>query len=378
MSVGVPALPAEEARPAVRAHFVDLLRVLMTAQMIQGHVIDALLEPGARDGAGFAAWTWVRGLTAVGFLVAAGLSFHLSSLARWDAYRASATARKRRVRRALMLIAIGYLLHAPAGVLSGDPQLARAAIEEAQIVDVLQCIGVTMLLLEGITALARRASHVVIASAILAALAIGLAPLAASLDCAASSVRLACNYLSRSGGSLFPLLPWSGFVLAGVVAGAIAMPDGARTPGARTAVRLGIAAVVMIAASWAIEAATAGPSEPLQHSAWPAFSLLRLGCVVAIAALLAAASARAVALPRMVRTLASETLFLYVSHLLALYVAGIGLARVIGATLPIAAAAAIAVAMIVACCAAALAWSRLKPRAAGAKRDGRMSAPTRS
>ncbi|MDQ3036784.1 MAG: hypothetical protein M3Y87_30605, partial [Myxococcota bacterium] len=118
-----------------------------------------------------------------------------------------------------------------------------------------------------------------------------------------------------------------------------------------------------VAGSWVVDAIAAGPSEPLQHSAWPAFSLLRLGCVVAIAALLAAATARVPALPPIVRTLASETLFLYVSHLLVLYVAGIGLARILGPTLPLGAAAAIAITLIVLCSAVALTWSRWKARA---------------
>lgn len=364
MSVTDVPPSAERERPAPRAHFVDLLRLLMSAQMIQGHVIDALLEGEARAGAGFTAWTWVRGLTAVGFLVAAGMSFHLSSLARWDAYRASPAARWRRVRRALMLIAIGYVLRAPAGVLSGDAEAARVAIEEAQIVDVLQCIGVTMLLLEAIAALARRAWHVVIASAALAALAIGLAPLTAALDCTESgALRFACNYVSRTGGSLFPLLPWSGFILAGVAAGAVALPDGARTPGARTALRLGLVACALVLASLGVDAVLPRPADPLAYSASPGFSLLRVGAVLAIAALLAAASARLASLPRALRTLASETLFLYVSHLLVLYVAGVGLARTIGPTLPLAPAVAIALAMIALCALGALGWSRAKSRA---------------
>lgn len=369
MSVTDVPPSAERARPAARAHFVDLLRLFMSVQMIQGHAIDALLSVEARGGEWFGVWTWVRGLTAVGFLTAAGVSFHLSTLARWDAYRAKPEARARRVRRALMLIAIGYLLHAPAGALSGDAEVVRAAIDEALIVDVLQCIGVTMLVLEGLAALARRASHVVIASAVIAVITIGAAPWAATIDCGESgALRFACNYLSRSEGSLFPLLPWSGFIFAGVVAGAIAMPEGARTPGARTALRLGVASGVLVAGSMMLDALIARPAEPLLYSAAPAFSLVRLGSVLAIAALLAILSARSMSLPRAFRTLASETLFLYVSHLLVLYAGGIGLARVVGPTLPLGAAIVVAVALIVGCAVGALGWSRWKEHRRAAAR----------
>jgi uncharacterized membrane protein len=330
-----------------RAHFVDLVRLVMSVQMITGHAVSALLDERWRAGPVFEAWTFLRGLTAVGFLVASGLSFHLS------AERGSA---RRRIDRALLLIAVGYVLHAPLGLVTGD---AEAAVREAQMVDVLQCIGVTMLVLEAAWTLAPR--RIALVCAVLAALAIALAPLAAAIDCEGSALRFACNYLSRSAGSLFPLLPWSGFVLAGVAAGALAMPDGSRTPGLRTAGRLAIAGASLLALCAAIDALVARPSDPLLYSAAPAFSLSRLGWVLLLAALLAAASHRVEALPRSVRTLASETLFLYVFHLLALHVAGIGIARVLGPTLSPLSAIAIAIALVGASAASALAWSRRRP-----------------
>jgi uncharacterized membrane protein len=352
MSASEPAAP--------RAHFVDLLRLVMSVQMIAGHTIDALLARELRAGPVFDAWTWVRGLTAVGFLVAAGVSFHLSSLSRWDAYREDRASRRRRARRALALIAIGYLLHAPAGALSGDPEVARRAIEEAQIVDVLQCIGVTLLALEAASAIAKSARAAVLLAAALAIATIALAPLAAALDCEASGARAACNYLSRTGGSLFPLLPWSGFVLAGVVAAALALPEGARTPPLRSAGRLALLAGLAIVASLALEIAWEPPRDPLTYSAWPPFSLARLAWVLAIAAALAAASHAITALPRALRTLAAETLFLYVTHLLALYGMGVGLSRWIGPTLAVGPAVLVALAMITASSFGALAWARWK------------------
>lgn len=349
------------AGTAPRAHVVDLIRLVMSLQMIQGHVIDALIDRALRTGPVFEAWTWVRGLTAVGFLIAAGLAFHLSSLARWDAYRADRAARKRRVRRALMLIAIGYALHAPAGLLSGDPELARASIAEAQIVDVLQCIGLTMLLLEAAVSIATSARQVLIACAIGSIACIGLAPWAARIGCEASAVRALCNYLSTSGGSLFPLLPWSGFLLGGVVLGAIALPEGAATPGARGASRLAGVSAIAIAASVALSALERF-EDPAAHAAAPSFALLRLGCVAGVAAALALASARTDSLPRPLRTLAGETLVLYVTHLLILYVAGVGLARVIGPSLPAATAIGVAAIVLATSVTIALGWARWRDR----------------
>lgn len=345
------------ASAAPRAHVVDLLRLVMSLQMIQGHVIDALIDRSLRAGPVFEAWSWARGLTAVGFLTAAGLSFHLSSLARWDTYRADRAARRRRVKRALLLVAIGYALHAPAGVLTGDAEVARAAIEEAQIVDVLQCIGVTMLALEGLVSIARSSRQVVLACGVVAIACLALAPITAGIACEESAVRALCNYVSRTGGSLFPLLPWSGFLFAGVVLGAIALPEGARTPAGTSGARLAIAGACAVAAAWAIDAVVGAPSDPRVHAAWPASSLVRLGSVALLAAVLAIGSARITELPRALRTLAGETLVLYVSHLLILYVAGIGLARVIGPTLSAPGAIGVAIAVIVVSVGIALSWA---------------------
>ena len=343
--------------PPFRAHFVDVLRLFMAAQMIEGHTLDALLSEELRTGPVFDAWTWFRGLTAVGFLFAAGVSFSLSSLARWDAYRRGETGR-RRVRRALTLVGLGYLLHFPAAMFSADPGEAAASLAEAQRVDVLQCIGVTMLVLEGIAARARTPGQVVGTSAVLALALLAFAPVTATLDCRDSAVRFACNYVSRSGGSLFPLLPWSGFLLCGVVAGHALVPRGPRASGLGTAARLAGAAVVLALLARALEGWMPAPTDPLLHAAWPPFSLVRLAGVLLLAALFATLTHRTRSLPLWARTLAGETLVLYVSHLLALYVGGVGLARTIGPTLPLGPALAVAAALAAFACALALGGTR--------------------
>jgi hypothetical protein len=94
--------------------------------------------------------------------------------------------------------------------------------------------------------------------------------------------------------------------------------------------------------------------------AWPPLALTRLGGVFGMAAVFGIASTRLEALPRFLRVLASETLFLYVSHLLALYLAGVGLSRVLGPTLSTGAAVAVAIVMILVCSLGALGWSELK------------------
>lgn len=340
-----------------RAHAVDLLRIVASFQMIQGHTLDALLDDELRSGALFDLWTWIRGLTAVAFMTAAGLSFQLATLARIEAHLSSAEAGRRRVRRALMLIVIGYLLHFPAGLFSGDADQAWASLREFAMVDVLQCIGVSILLLEALTRVLRDARRVVMVSVVLAALFVGLAPIAAPLECAGALLPL-CNYASRSAGSLFPLWPWSGFIFAGVVAGAIAFPQGAKSDPVRAgATLLGVGAL-LAALGFGASGWLGMPSAPRVYSASIAFSLQRLGAVLCFTGVLSVASRSLVALPAWLRTLSSETLFLYVTHLLVLYASMVGLSRWVGHTLSLPAAAGVAVALMIACGGGALWWAR--------------------
>ena len=94
----------------MRVLFVDVLRLLALLQMVNGHTLDAVLALSARQGAGFERYTYARGLVSVAFLVVAGVSFHLTTVARFARHRADAAAIRRRFVRGAQLVVVGYLL----------------------------------------------------------------------------------------------------------------------------------------------------------------------------------------------------------------------------------------------------------------------------
>jgi hypothetical protein len=334
---------AEAPRPRVVA--IDLLRLVMSFQMIQGHTIGALLDPRFCEGPAYEAWTFLRGLTAVGFLTAAGASYALAT-------RAPAPDPLRRLRRAALLVAVGFLLRPPANACSADPLLRAASWDAFFAVDVLQCIGVTLLGLEAAARLTPRARRPLFAGAIGGGLLLA-APLFAPLS-AEAPVRWLLDWVTRSGGSLFPLLPWSGFVWIGLALApwieASTEPRGAFRLGALGA---GSAALGHLAQGWL------SPVPAAEYYAWPPFSLERLGLVLGLFALLSLAGRRLV-LPRWARTLAKETLVLYVVHLVLLHAAGVGLVHWIGSTLGPVAATGVAAVMVAVSAAAALGWAALR------------------
>ncbi|MET0342833.1 MAG: heparan-alpha-glucosaminide N-acetyltransferase domain-containing protein [Polyangiales bacterium] len=334
--------------PAPRRVFLDVLRLIAAVQMIQGHTIDALLAPVHRTGGVFAVWSFARGLTSVMFLLTAGLAFVLAE-ARGDEVRA-----RRRRRRALMLIAIGYVMHAPLGVLVGVPR--EVALANALVVDVLQCIGVSLLALELLSLRVKREGARASAALALAVLCFAAAPLS-NLPVLASGPRALGNYVTTAWGSPFPLVPWAGYVLAGFGLGQLAL-GGARD----RAWVLGAASLACGLSSLVAEWIAPG----LPAAVSPSYCLLKLACVLALATALMRALAGARRLPVRLAQLAGETLFLYVAHVVILYADGVGLAHRLGRAHSPWLAIGIALVLLVGCAAAALAapWARRSLRRA--------------
>jgi uncharacterized membrane protein len=341
--------PPHEAR---RIMFIDLLRLLAAVQMIQGHTLDALLDVELRHGPLFGAWTFTRGLTSTMFLVTAGLACVLAQ----QASRGAADAgRARRVRRAGKLLLIGYALHAPLGVLFGDAP--QAAWRDALAVDVLQCIGVSVALLELLDWLVPgRRLRAALAGA-LGALCFALAGAAHSIDASGllgGPWLPLIDYVTPRAGSLFPLLPFGGFVLWGMAVGLHVLPAQAPLRPGRAAAQL----AAWGASSLLVAALLARAFPATRAQVGPAACALRLGLVLLLAAALVLALEGRVRLSPLLRRLASETLFLYVSHVLVLYAGHVGLAALVGRRLSVGAALASAGALLALCSGGALAYRR--------------------
>lgn len=317
---------------AERVRFVDVLRVVAAFQMVQGHTVDAVLSTAARTGAVHAGWTWLRGLTAVAFLFVAGVSFHLSTVRRYQAHRGDARAVAHRMRRAGMLVLLGYALHLPLaaawGGVGGD---AASAMRGFAAVDILQCIGVSLAMLEMLVCLLPSRRAFVGACACLGAALLFGAPVTRALVPTGALAPLV-DYVTPLGGSVFPLLPWAGHLCLGVVVGAcIDVP----LPRAR-ALRLGAIGVLLLSGEAVARASGAAPIV-VDH-------LGRLAWVTLVASPLALADA-ASRTPAWVQRLGAETLFVYVVHVLFVYGDHVGLAAVVGPTLSPALAGLVALAV---------------------------------
>lgn len=343
-----------------RVWFVDVVRLIASLQMVNGHTLDAVLLPELKQGRIFDAYNSGRSLVAVCFLLVAGMAFHLSTLARFDRHRATPGAIGRRFRRGLLIIAAGYFITIPWSALEPDPARTALAWQTFYSVGILHSIGAALLVLEAIALASCSAAQVVAASGLIAVAAIALAPLAdASLT--EGSVHPLLNWLSHAGGSPFPILPWSGYVAAGVVVGAVALPQGGHTAHQviwRRLAGLTVAAwviyVLVQRSPWTLLVAVNHPATR------PAFSVQKLAVVLVLTLGLSVVCSFIGRLPRLLRILSTETLSIYVIHLVLLFSGGIEIARRVGPTLDVPRGLLLSVGMIALTATAAVGWHRIK------------------
>lgn len=329
--------------------FVDIVRLLASFQMINGHTLDAIMPLHVKQGPIFERYDDMRSLVSVAFLLIAGIAFHLSTLARLDRHLSTPGAGSRRLQRAAIIIGFGYYLHASAAV------------------GILQCIGAALIFLEILTLTLRDARKVMWACSALAAALFAAAPV---IDGAALTLGtpwigqwFTHHGLEGNEGSLFPLVPWAGYVFAGVAVGGLILPDGGRTDRDLTIRR----AVLLFAGAWA--AMTVAELVPFTLAtdatsvhARPTVALAKLAAVAALLAILAVVCRRLVNLPWLLRVLASETLTIYVFHLMFLYFPGVDLVARVGRTETLGAALLWVIPVFIATCAYAVAWHEVKRR----------------
>ena len=315
----------------MRVLFVDVLRLLALLQMVNGHTLDAVLATSERTGSAFERYGYARGLVSVAFLVVAGISFHLTTVARLARHRADPAAIRRRFWRASQVVAVGYLLQVKWSGVYFDPLHADAAFRALFRCEVLQCIGLSLLALELLALVCTRPAQLVGAAGALALLVFMLAPFA-ELASARGPLSLANGLLGHAQASQFPLFPWSGYVFAGVVLGAIALPAAGHTPVRRRVAGLVASAAAIGAASWGMHLAWPFVLH-VRASSTPWFVLEKLAVIAVLLSLLALLTYRLRTLPRVLTILGGETLALFVFHLQIIYGGHWALAHRFGRTL---------------------------------------------
>lgn len=194
-----------------RLFFIDAIRAFAILMMLQGHFIDTLLNPTYKDRSniGFIIWDFLRGITAPVFFTITGLVF-IFLLLKANAKGAVNQRIKKGIYRGLLLIGLGYALRFSfMSVLYGDINLNFIEV------DVLHCIGVSLIILIGLFKISLKNEWILAVLLLIIGASIFVTePLYRNISFEALPTFFS-NYISTKNGSVFTLLPWFGYVAFG-------------------------------------------------------------------------------------------------------------------------------------------------------------------
>jgi uncharacterized membrane protein len=304
--------------------------------MIQGHTLSVLLAPAYQTGAAFNFWLFLRGLTSCMFLLLSGCAFAVATSRHWEAHVRWSPRLARRLARFGFFVLLGYAMHFPAGRISHLKFVTAEGWRAFEAVDILQCVGISLIGLQLLAVAARTRRRFMLAAAALSAATVAVTPLAWGIDWTAVVSRPIAAYVSDAAGSLFPLLPWAGFMLLGAAVG-MSYERWASGQPARFANRgllpsgLGL---LLVGVSAHLAIVFLYGDRPLTQSS-PVFFLIRAGSVLLLLGGFAHVSERIRSLPASLTALSQESLLIYFVHVIVLYgsVWNVGLRQVVGSRL---------------------------------------------
>lgn len=194
-------------KKSIRLYFVDAVRAFAILMMLQGHFIDTLLDPIYRDNTSviYNTWRYFRGITAPTFFTISGLIFTFLLLRAYQ-NKSDLIRIKKGFFRGILLIGTGYLLR-----INFQNWIYDGFNTHFLIVDVLQCIGLSIIILIILHIILKKYSYLfsIILFAI-GTLCFVTEPLYRELHL--NNIPLVfANYVSKENGSVFTIIPWFGF-----------------------------------------------------------------------------------------------------------------------------------------------------------------------
>lgn len=190
-----------------RLYFIDAVRAFAILMMLQGHFIHTLLAPSYVDHSNifYNIWSYFRGITAPTFFTISGLVFTyllLKAYAKGD----DKPRIKKGLFRGLLLLIIGYSLR-----VNIFNWLYGYFNPYVLVIDVLQCIGLSLIFLVGLYSLFKKRSYTFsLVLFLLGCMCFISEPLYRNLTLE-NIPKFLANYITRSNGSVFTILPWFGY-----------------------------------------------------------------------------------------------------------------------------------------------------------------------
>jgi len=204
-----------------RIIFIDLMRAFAVLMMVQGHTVDTFLADSYRsiDSAAFNFWLFMRGLTAPIFMFSAGTVF--TYLLKLNKLPFNENPRvKKGLKRVLLLVGLGYFLRYPTPYIVYFKEVTPSQWSTFFTVDALHLIGFGILFTLFFLYLSEKfkiRERILLPTGTF--LFFALFPFFAKINWVEFLPVPVAAYFYQGTGSLFPLFPWVGYVLAGAMLG---------------------------------------------------------------------------------------------------------------------------------------------------------------
>jgi len=307
---------------AHRVIFIDLMRAIAVLQMVQGHTVDVLLAQDFRNlnSPIFSIWYFLRGMTAPIFMFTAGTVFTYLFRSVNKPFKENYRVKKG-IKRGLLLIFLGYMLRYPTWTLVDFSDVTPDKWQTFFTVDVLQLIGVSLLILLLILLIAEKLkTNYTIFFVVASVFIFLLCPFTEQVNWLAFLPEPIAGYFYGGTGSLFPLFPWSGYVIAGGVLGSYLAKHPMVFKTSRFSFLLAIfgAAFIFIAVGSELilksfEIHLVNPQTE------PNVIFFRMGFVLLLTALVSYVSLSVNKIPQIIILAGRNTLLIYIVHLVILY-----------------------------------------------------------
>jgi len=204
-----------------RIIFIDLMRAIAVLQMIQGHTVDLLLSNDFRAQSDliYSTWYFMRGMTAPIFMFSAGTVFtYLFRLA--DKPFEENPRVKKGIKRFFLLVFLGYLLRYPTAKVFDFSSVTQEQWATFFTVDVLHLIGFGILITMLLTYISEKTKiNDYTVFGLTALLIFAIFPFTEKINWTSFLPVPIAAYFYSGTGSLFPLIPWTGYVISGAVLG---------------------------------------------------------------------------------------------------------------------------------------------------------------
>lgn len=306
-----------------RIIFLDLMRALAVLMMVQGHTIDTFLGDQYRtfDSSIYDIWLTIRGFTAPIFMFTSGVAFTYLLKSYSQPFFENPRVSKG-FRRFLILVLIGYVLRFPTPRMFDFSQVTHFQWLTFFTVDALHLIGVGLFLILFLTYISERYrlnEYVVFLVGV--SFFFAAFRFTESINWSNHLPIPFAAYLYHGTGSLFPIFPWAGYVVAGGILGTYLArnPECYRSP--KFSYKLFAVSAVLILISYLVNRI----DQTIFHGNQEFFSdnvslvYYRLGIVLALNSAMSLISMQIKTIPDIIQQVGKNTLLIYAVHIVILY-----------------------------------------------------------